>query len=74
MEAICVACEHSPHSDKPCVRCGCTNWMNSAVASARASIQINNILITELPKAISILADLAEIAAEIHRKLRIELM
>jgi len=66
MEAICVVCEHSPHSDKSCVRCGCTNWMNSTVASARAAIQINNILVTELPKAISIMADIAEIAAELY--------
>lgn len=62
MDMICLLCEHGPHRKAPCSACGCNQWVNTAVAAARSSIQANNLLGEIIP----VLADLHELMAELH--------
>lgn len=67
MERICIVCEHGPHRKAPCTTCGCTQWIDAGISSARALVNINNALVSEIPEIKLMLIDILELLTEVHK-------
>jgi hypothetical protein len=65
-ELVCMVCEHGPHRKAPCTQCGCTDWRNSIVQTARAVTTLSNLMIQELPIQTIFLKDILELLAEVY--------
>ena len=63
-EHVCLICEHGPHRQAACQKCGCTTWINTAVASGKSLVGINNILMENIPRISMMLADILELLVE----------
>lgn len=64
MNATCLVCGHGPHTRQPCVGCGCKEFINAELASARTSLSLNNLLAQKIPIFESMIFDLLELLTE----------
>ena len=65
-DIVCMVCTHGPHAAGPCIKCGCTQWVNSVAQSARSLTALTNMCAEVFPVLERLLADMLEVMAEVH--------
>ena len=65
-DTVCMVCTHGPHAAGPCIKCGCTQWVNSQAQSARSLTALTNMCAEVFPVLERLLADMLAVLAEVH--------
>lgn len=64
MDTVCLNCAHGPHTNRTCSNCKCSTWINATLQANRATVNISNILSSEIPRLESMLVDMLQLLVE----------